>query len=126
MRGACRVGPASEHQRGDLAPPSPTAAVHGRGAAAVAARGSAFAFADLTSGSGFTPAPDLSPSVTLDDGALLAALEEATADGILRHSGQYDFVFTHDMIREALVEAMSPLRLRRLRERTGEAAPGAL
>ena len=98
-----------------MAPSAPPAAGHGGGAPGRSGAGSALAFADTIS------------AVALAEAAPLAALEEATAAGILRHSGPYDFVFSHDMIREALVEAMSPFRLRkRIGERPEASDNGAL
>ncbi|MCW5853206.1 MAG: AAA family ATPase [Anaerolineae bacterium] len=57
----------------------------------------------------------------LDEETLLDALDEASAAQLLRPEGTDSFAFTHDKIRETLVEELNPVRRRRLHQRIGEA-----
>ena len=73
-----------------------------------AAVGKVFAFAELA-------------AVTVaGEDALLDALDEACAAQLLQARGGEEFAFTHDKIREVLVEELNPIRRRRLHQRIGE------
>jgi len=74
-----------------------------------AALGKLFAFAELAS------------AVTLDEGALLDALDEACAAQLARATSGESFAFTHDKIREVLYEELNPIRRRRLHMKIGNA-----
>ncbi len=63
---------------------------------------------------------ELAAVSTMDEDALLDALDEASAAQLIRPEGADSFVFTHDKIRETLVEELNPLRRRRLHQRVGE------
>ncbi|MFN8472225.1 MAG: AAA family ATPase [Anaerolineae bacterium] len=72
-----------------------------------AALGKTFVFAELAA-----------VSLTGED-ALLDALDEASAAQLVRPEGAESFTFTHDKIRETLVEELNPVRRRRLHQRIG-------
>ncbi len=57
----------------------------------------------------------------LDEDALLDALDEGSAAQLIRPDKGDSFAFTHDKIREVLVEELNPVRRRRLHQRIGEA-----
>ena len=75
---------------------------------AAAALGKTFAFNELAAVS------------LLDEEALLDGLDEAGAAQLIREDGSDAFTFTHDKIRETLLKALNPVRLRRLHQRIGE------
>ncbi len=52
---------------------------------------------------------------------LLDALDEAVSAQLIASAGDESFVFTHDKIREVLVEEQNPIRRRRLHRRIAEA-----
>jgi len=56
-----------------------------------------------------------------DENRLLDALDEALAAQLLRTAGGEQFAFTHDKIREVLIEELNPIRRRRLHLRIAEA-----
>src|SRR5262249_39981502 len=74
-----------------------------------AALGKIFEFAELAAAS------------SAGEDALLDALDEATAAQLVQPLGAERFSFTHDKIREVLVEELNPVRRRRLHQRIGEA-----
>ncbi len=76
--------------------------------AAAAALGKQFEFAELAAAS-----PER-------EDALLDALDEAAAAQLIAPGNGDSFRFTHDKIREVLVEEMNPIRRRRLHRRIGE------
>lgn len=55
-----------------------------------------------------------------DEEALLDLLDEAVSAQLLRPLDQDRFAFTHDKIREVLVEEQNPIRRRRLHQRIGQ------
>ena len=73
-----------------------------------AALGKTFAFAELSA---------VSPT---SEDELLDALDEASAAQVIRSDLADSFTFTHDKIREALLEGLNPIRRRRLHQRIGE------
>ncbi len=73
-----------------------------------AAVGKAFAFEELAASS------------TATEDALLDALDEACVAQLLQSRGAEGFVFTHDKIREVLIEEVNPIRRRRMHQRIGE------
>jgi tetratricopeptide (TPR) repeat protein/type II secretory pathway predicted ATPase ExeA len=58
--------------------------------------------------------PVLFACAGLSDDALLDALDEASAAQLVQSLERETFAFTHDKIREVLVEELNPIRLRRL------------
>jgi predicted ATPase len=75
---------------------------------AAAAVGKAFSFEELAA------------TTAASEDALLDALDEACAAQLLLPRGAEGFVFTHDKIREVLIEELNPIRRRRLHQRIGE------
>ncbi|HEY6867769.1 MAG TPA: AAA family ATPase [Candidatus Eisenbacteria bacterium] len=73
-----------------------------------AAVGKVFAFAELAA------------AATASEDALLDALDEACGAQLLQAQSAESFAFTHDKIREVLVEELNPIRRRRLHQRIGE------
>ena len=73
-----------------------------------AAVGKAFSFAELAAAS------------AAGEDALLDALDEACGAQLLQPRSADTFAFTHDKIREVLVEELNPIRRRRLHQRIGE------
>jgi class 3 adenylate cyclase/tetratricopeptide (TPR) repeat protein/type II secretory pathway predicted ATPase ExeA len=77
------------------------------------------------------PFRELAAASLAEEDALLDALDEATAAQLIRtnsggpgaptSSGDDNFAFTHDKIREVLYEELNPIRRRRLHQRIGEA-----
>ena len=63
---------------------------------------------------------ELAASSAAAEDALLDALDEACAAQLLQPRGAEGFVFTHDKIREVLIEELNPIRRRRLHQRIGE------
>lgn len=63
---------------------------------------------------------ELIAACTRDEDATLDALDEATAAQLIRSIGEEHFAFTHDKIREVLIEELNPIRRRRLHMRIGE------
>ena len=60
-------------------------------------------------------------AVTMEsEDALLDALDEATTAQLIAPGNGDSFLFTHDKIREVLVEEINPIRRRRLHRRIGE------
>jgi tetratricopeptide (TPR) repeat protein len=57
---------------------------------------------------------------TTDEDAILDALDEAAAAQLIFSTGEESFSFTHDKIREVLIEELNPIRRRRLHHRIGE------
>ncbi len=76
--------------------------------ATAAALGKQFEFAELAA---------VSPE---SEDALLDALDEATTAQLITPGSGDSFLFTHDKIREVLVEEINPIRRRRLHRRIGE------
>ncbi len=74
-----------------------------------AALGKTFAFAELAA------------VARADEDTLLDALDEASAAQLIRADQGDRFAFTHDKIRETLVEELNPIRRRRLHQRIGDA-----
>lgn len=56
---------------------------------------------------------------TNDEDATLDALDEASAAQLIVSTGDESFSFTHDKIREVLIEELNPIRRRRLHRRIG-------
>ncbi|MFN8472864.1 MAG: AAA family ATPase [Anaerolineae bacterium] len=73
-----------------------------------AALGKSFAFTELAAAS------------PIDEGALLDALDEADAAQLIRGYDADSFTFTHDKIRETLLEGLNAIRRRRLHGHIGE------
>ena len=73
-----------------------------------AALGKVFAFAELIA---------VSPA---GEEPLLDALDEACVAQLLQPRSAVEFAFTHDKIREVLIEELNPIRRRRLHQRIGE------
>ena len=63
----------------------------------------------------------LADSLSVDEGDLLPALDEATAAQLVTPVEGEAFVFTHDKIRETLYDELNPIRRRRLHQHVGEA-----
>ncbi len=63
---------------------------------------------------------DLRACTDLGEDALLDALDEAAAAQLVQAGAREAFAFTHDKIREVLVEELNPVRLRRLHLRVAE------
>ncbi|MCO5245645.1 MAG: AAA family ATPase [Anaerolineae bacterium] len=59
-----------------------------------------------------------------DEDSLLDALDEAVSAQLIVPAGEESFVFTHDKIREVLVEEQNPIRRRRLHRRIAGALEG--
>ena len=57
----------------------------------------------------------------IDEDLLLDGLDEAVAAQLIAPAGDESFVFTHDKIREVLIEEQNPIRRRRLHRRIAEA-----
>jgi len=74
----------------------------------VAALGKVFSFGELAA------------VTAAGEDALLDALDEACAAQLLQPRSAETFAFTHDKIREVLVEELNPIRRRRLHQRIGE------
>ncbi len=74
-----------------------------------AALGKTFAFSELAAVS------------AVDEDVLLDAVDEAAGAQVIRADITDSFTFTHDKIRETLLEEMNPIRRRRLHQRVGEA-----
>ena len=64
---------------------------------------------------------ELVVSSDADENRLLDALDEAVSAQLIAPAGDESFVFTHDKIREVLVEEQNPIRRRRLHRRIAEA-----
>ncbi len=63
---------------------------------------------------------ELAASSAAAEDALLDAIDEACAAQLLQPRGAEGFAFTHDKIREVLIEELNPIRRRRLHQRIGE------
>jgi len=57
---------------------------------------------------------------TIDEDATLDALDEASTSQLIVSTGDESFSFTHDKIREVLIEELNPIRRRQLHRRIGE------
>jgi len=72
---------------------------------------------------------ELAASSAAGEDALLDALDEACGAQLLQPRAAETFAFTHDKIREVLLEELNPIRRRRLHQRIGEGletlGPGA-
>jgi eukaryotic-like serine/threonine-protein kinase len=73
--------------------------------------------AALGKGFGYT---ELAAIADTGEDELLDALDEATAAQVVRAEAEGTFIFTHDKIREVLVDELNPIRRRRLHQRIGE------
>ncbi|MEZ4767413.1 MAG: AAA family ATPase [Caldilineales bacterium] len=63
---------------------------------------------------------ELAVTSEADEDDLLDALDEAVSAQLIAPAGDEDFVFTHDKIREVLVEEQNPIRRRRLHRRIAQ------
>ncbi len=59
-----------------------------------------------------------------DDDAVLDALDEAVSAGMVVEAGAGEFVFTHALTRQALLDQLTPTRRMRLHRRVGDALEG--
>jgi len=63
---------------------------------------------------------ELIAASAIDEDATLDALDEAAAAQLIVSIGDESFSFTHDKIREVLIEELNPIRRQRLHRRIGE------